>query len=206
MLYYFLKKSRHRSQKVQIAWERFTQKRCHDFDFSVLFISFTVFPKTYSLEGAFTYFDDFQGCWIKSFALLHNFALDRFVNLIPDKGEAHNIVLNLYGDKNRNVITIKQARVTTESNDKQIQYNLLCIVPFSLRREIFLLAIPLAHSMATSSRYSIVLSSGLFSPGPLIQTEIISSSDWTTYTQILTKLHRLQQIIILQITHMFTIF
>lgn len=45
--------------------------------------------------------------------------------------------------------------------------NLLSIIFLSFLREICLFAIPLAQSIATSSKYSTVLSSGLFNPGPM---------------------------------------
>lgn len=41
-----------------------------------------------------SYFNYFQGCWVESLALLHNFAMDCFVNLIPYHWEAHDVVLN----------------------------------------------------------------------------------------------------------------
>lgn len=55
--------------------------------------------ESYCFVGVFTYFDYFQGCWIKSLALLHNFTVDSFVNLIPHKLKAHNVVLNFYGER-----------------------------------------------------------------------------------------------------------
>lgn len=44
--------------------------------------------------------------------------------------------------------------------------DLLCMSPLDLLADTVLLASPLAKLMATSSRYSIVLASGVFSPGP----------------------------------------
>lgn len=47
-------------------------------------------------EGDWTYFNDFQGSWIKPFALFHDFTMDCFVNLIPYELKAHHVVLNFY--------------------------------------------------------------------------------------------------------------
>lgn len=69
-------------------------------------VTFSRQLKKRCLEGAFTYFNDFQGCWIKSLALLHDFAVDRFVNLIPYKPIAHNVVLNFYGNRTTTTLLI----------------------------------------------------------------------------------------------------
>lgn len=52
-----------------------------------------------TFTGTFTYINYLQGCWIESLALLHNFTMNSFVNLIPYDWEAHNVVLDLYGEK-----------------------------------------------------------------------------------------------------------
>lgn len=98
-----------------------------------------------------TYFNYFQGRWVESLALLHYFALDGFVNLIPHHWVAHNVVLNFC--RTKCISSVMRALHPKKVNNQVISNCfLLCIVPFSLRRGIFLLTMPLAHSMATSSR------------------------------------------------------
>ena len=67
-----------------------------------------------------TYINDFQRCWIKAFALLHNFTMDRFINLIAHKLEAQNVVLNFCGEKVLLIILRNQTQSSEHSDALQL--------------------------------------------------------------------------------------
>lgn len=69
-------------------------------------------------EEHFTHFNYFDGCWIKSLGLLHNFTLNSFINLISYSADAHNVLLNFYGGKNivvQNLFPIFVKKILSDS-------------------------------------------------------------------------------------------
>lgn len=82
----------------------------------------------------FTYFNYFQGCWVESFALLHNFAMDGFVNLIPYHREAHNVVLNFC--KTRCISSLMRGLQRKTNEQFQIEFLTLHCAFFLAKRDL----------------------------------------------------------------------
>lgn len=85
-----------------------------------------------NIYRTFTYINYFQRCWIESLALLHNFAVNGFVNLIPYDWEAHNVVLDFYGEKPLNSVSSdhklkKKTRNSQSLNKISMTYSAWCL-------------------------------------------------------------------------------
>lgn len=83
-----------------------------------------------------TYFNYFQGCWVKAFALLHNFAMDGFVNLVPYNWETHNVVLNFCKTNKEYQLTNEGFRFTKENKQLQVEFLTLHCAFFLLKRDL----------------------------------------------------------------------